>query len=349
MNCVLSFCIATYNRQEMLKELIESILACPSDKIEVVVSDNCSTDATMEMLMNIGDKRLSIYCNDENIGGAQNAYRAIRRANGMYAMYLNDREIVYTAEIPNIINFLEGNSEIVGGICYRGTNEDGDNIIILSGKNAVEAIGYRTDIHPSGSFFKTDILKEIGDQEWNGYSENAKEYVYPLDQLFGYISIKGKVCIYRFANKLYDSRLSFSGKSLKSHYDNTRDILYYGYTPEAGLKRVLNHQEHFISLYKENEFDLNILQFKHIIYNIFCVQINFIRHQYFSVINGVWRDHYQVKEKKFGRVKKIYIICDFWKKYRKKIQTNNVLNDKWIVKKEFRFVIKCIYEIIIGK
>lgn len=46
---LLSICIPTYNRSQYLKETIDSIIGqeeFKSENVEIVISDNCSTDDT---------------------------------------------------------------------------------------------------------------------------------------------------------------------------------------------------------------------------------------------------------------------------------------------------------------
>ena len=50
---LLSICIPTYNRAELLRQCLESIISESNvftDKVEVIVSNNCSTDKTEEII-----------------------------------------------------------------------------------------------------------------------------------------------------------------------------------------------------------------------------------------------------------------------------------------------------------
>lgn len=74
----ISVLIPTFNRAEMLRKAISSVLAQTNVDIEVVVSDNCSTDNTKEVVEEFsGDARLRYSCNSSNLGMVGNWRRAI--------------------------------------------------------------------------------------------------------------------------------------------------------------------------------------------------------------------------------------------------------------------------------
>jgi glycosyltransferase involved in cell wall biosynthesis len=50
-------CICTYNRAEMLRESIQSVLNQSYRDMKIVVLDNCSTDNTKELVLSFNDER----------------------------------------------------------------------------------------------------------------------------------------------------------------------------------------------------------------------------------------------------------------------------------------------------
>ena len=101
---VLSICIGTYNRKELLKQLLEEILKYPNEDIELVICDNASTDGTWAMLKEISDKRLKSYCNEKNYGADYNWLNSLWHGDGTYLMNLNDRELI---DIQALKKFVE--------------------------------------------------------------------------------------------------------------------------------------------------------------------------------------------------------------------------------------------------
>ncbi|BCU91631.1 putative glycosyltransferase [Yersinia pseudotuberculosis] len=88
-NIKISFCIPTYNRSELLSELIESIVSqCKNrNDIEICISDNASSDNTSEMIAKwkeSTDTPIVYKVNKENIGPDRNYLAAVDLASGEY-------------------------------------------------------------------------------------------------------------------------------------------------------------------------------------------------------------------------------------------------------------------------
>ncbi|UVV78072.1 glycosyltransferase [Bacteroides fragilis] len=57
----ISVCLASYNGQLFIEQQIKSILAQLSEYDELIVSDDCSTDKTLEIVETLNDKRIKIF------------------------------------------------------------------------------------------------------------------------------------------------------------------------------------------------------------------------------------------------------------------------------------------------
>jgi abequosyltransferase len=87
---LLSICIPTYNRSEILDETLGKLFSNPEfdeNKIEVIVSDNCSTDNTSEIVAKYSLVRY--YRNEENIRD-RNFSKVLGYATGSYIRLFND-------------------------------------------------------------------------------------------------------------------------------------------------------------------------------------------------------------------------------------------------------------------
>ena len=58
---MISVCMATYNGQKYIREQIDSILSQLGQEDELVISDDASTDSTLEIIGGYGDKRIKLY------------------------------------------------------------------------------------------------------------------------------------------------------------------------------------------------------------------------------------------------------------------------------------------------
>lgn len=119
---VLSIFIATYNRKEILLEKIRSLLEIKSDDFDVLVLDDMSTDGTVDALKNIDDTRIRVLQNKERNGimkdgVMQNWYRLLEMCDGQFAFHLNDRDLLDTEGIADLIAFLKNHPTVTGGLC----------------------------------------------------------------------------------------------------------------------------------------------------------------------------------------------------------------------------------------
>ena len=62
---MISVCIATYNGEKFIKEQLDSILHQLSDGDEIIISDDSSTDATLDIIKKYLDKRIVIIDNQK--------------------------------------------------------------------------------------------------------------------------------------------------------------------------------------------------------------------------------------------------------------------------------------------
>lgn len=94
---MITVCIATYNGERYIRQQIESILSQLSDNDEVVVSDDGSTDNTLQKISNIGDKRIKIVEGPHRHSPTLNFENAMQHAKGNY-IFLADQDDVW---MPN--------------------------------------------------------------------------------------------------------------------------------------------------------------------------------------------------------------------------------------------------------
>jgi glycosyltransferase involved in cell wall biosynthesis len=82
--------IPTRNRSSLLKRCLDAAFAQTYRNIEVLVSDNASTDNTLAVLDSIDDSRLRVLRNRQDIGASENFATCIREAKGDYIVLVSD-------------------------------------------------------------------------------------------------------------------------------------------------------------------------------------------------------------------------------------------------------------------
>ncbi len=91
-----SVAMATYNGERYIREQLETILVQLDKNDEIIVSDDGSTDRTLEIVKGLGDKRIKIIDGPKN-GIKQNFANAIMNSTGDF-IFLADQDDVW---MPN--------------------------------------------------------------------------------------------------------------------------------------------------------------------------------------------------------------------------------------------------------
>ena len=101
--------IPTYNRAALLREALASALAQTLREIEVVVSDNASTDDTRDVVASFDDPRLRYERLDENIGLHGNLSRALGLGTAPYVAILQDDDLMFPENVERKAAALDAN------------------------------------------------------------------------------------------------------------------------------------------------------------------------------------------------------------------------------------------------
>jgi abequosyltransferase len=102
----LSLCIPTYNRGPFIGELLDSVLAQTGHgcELEVVISDNASTDQTAEVIAAYRDRLpgLVYHRADENMGADRNFLKVVELASGDYCWLMGSDDKLEPGSIAEI-------------------------------------------------------------------------------------------------------------------------------------------------------------------------------------------------------------------------------------------------------
>ena len=90
-NPLVSIGIPTFNRADgNLRKVIERALGQTYQNVEVIVSDNCSSDRTPELVQSIEDHRLRYIRQEVNIGANNNFNFCLNQAKGEYFLLFHE-------------------------------------------------------------------------------------------------------------------------------------------------------------------------------------------------------------------------------------------------------------------
>lgn len=94
MNEKISVCIATYNGEKFICKQILSILSQLRSNDEIIISDDNSTDKTINIIKNINDDRIKLYANSGDKGYVPNFENALKKATGDI-IFLSDQDDIW--------------------------------------------------------------------------------------------------------------------------------------------------------------------------------------------------------------------------------------------------------------
>lgn len=109
---LVSICIPSYNSSDFIKESIESVLNQSYENIEVIVTDDCSKDNTVEIVKSIKDDRIRLYVNETNKGLTGNWNESVSYAKGKYIKLLCADDNILESCIEREVEAFENNSTV---------------------------------------------------------------------------------------------------------------------------------------------------------------------------------------------------------------------------------------------
>ena len=114
---LLSICIPTYNHAYALRMMLENIVSLPvfieSEEIEIVISDNASSDGTQAVAASFADKwpdRVRYFRNDTNVKD-KNYEMALARGCGSFRKLANDTLLFKEIGLRKMLSAIRENME----------------------------------------------------------------------------------------------------------------------------------------------------------------------------------------------------------------------------------------------
>lgn len=113
-NPVVTVGLPVFNGGEILYQAIESILSQEYQNIELIISDNCSTDNTKEICLKYKklDQRVKYYRLEENLGAIKNFTNVLGLSDTPYFMWASHDDLREPAFINKCLEKLEEDSSI---------------------------------------------------------------------------------------------------------------------------------------------------------------------------------------------------------------------------------------------
>ncbi len=167
----ISILIPVFNEKETIRECLNKVLNSKINnlELEVIISDNNSTDGTREILKRIDDKRVKIFFREKNNGKGANIKNALKEANGDLILF-QDADLEYSPDDYSILlaPFYKFNADVVYGSRLTRAKSTAivgfpnyiGNIILTFVTNLLFNKIF-TDIATGYKVFKKDVIKNL--------------------------------------------------------------------------------------------------------------------------------------------------------------------------------------------
>lgn len=225
-NPLVSVCIPTYNNKDYIDETLKCVLDQTHRNIEVIITDDCSTDGTVEIIRNYNDPRINIFINSTNIGLLSNFTKALSYASGKYLMLLCADDGIELDAVEKGVNVLESdeNNDIVIVNTYiKVINNQGRNLYtkkFIFGSGRISSYwGIRSNLlcgtniigEVNGSLFRKEAYEKIAEPK----VKNGNKWTVDLDLKFELFLLGNGYIIPEALGRFRISKQSTSTKELR--------------------------------------------------------------------------------------------------------------------------------------
>jgi glycosyltransferase involved in cell wall biosynthesis len=131
---VVSICIPTFNGSRTIDETLRSCLSQTFQSFEIVISDDNSTDETLNVISKFDDVRIVVLPPHESSGAANNWNRSIFAARGRFVKVMGQDDLLHPECIKTEVLTLLSNQAISPSFCFstRSIIDDSNMVLIKS-------------------------------------------------------------------------------------------------------------------------------------------------------------------------------------------------------------------------
>jgi glycosyltransferase involved in cell wall biosynthesis len=204
---MLSICIPTLNRAELLEKNLKYLLTFSKLKIEVCISNNCSSDDTQRVIDQYKSKfkKFNYITTPKTVDIMANFNLVHKLATQKYTIFCCDDDQVNETDLLKGIDLLEKDKELMGVFSgFRKYNSDNELLETLKFADTNEFYDLSNSHKLPSKFIALDL--GIHRSDINKYLVNTHENFSSIGwDLIGILLSHGKICVspYFFFNRLH--------------------------------------------------------------------------------------------------------------------------------------------------
>ena len=149
----ISVIVTTYNRKELLKETINSIINQTFKDFELIVVDNNSNYNFLSEIKSFDDERIVAFQNNNNGIIARNRNFGIMKSKGEFIAFCDDDDLWVESKLEEQISLFDSNENL--GLVYSKCS------IFNNGSNKVQRISPKGSLYNGESFNKMIFIMNV--------------------------------------------------------------------------------------------------------------------------------------------------------------------------------------------
>jgi GT2 family glycosyltransferase len=160
---LVSVCLPLFNGANYLEVALPSVLNQTYDNFELIITDDGSTDSSLEIIEKFAkkDRRIRLYKNPVKLGLFENYNEAIRKAKGRYIKPYAHDDIFEPTILEKMVNILEAEPLVALVNCARDwIDEDGKSFPSQTELDQKMAKPFKTDVLRSGREIARETFRE---------------------------------------------------------------------------------------------------------------------------------------------------------------------------------------------
>lgn len=181
-NVLFSIVVITYNSSKYIEDTLDSIYNQTYKNIELIISDDFSTDDTIEICSNWIKKNKDRFVNTKiitteiNTGIPANCNRGLLEAGGEWIKFIAGDDALFYDAIDSVVKFVRNEKKISilsSNVAYFNNTLEDENLFKirydqdklfyqLSASKQYFSLLHGNKIHALGVFIKNKLLKDLG-------------------------------------------------------------------------------------------------------------------------------------------------------------------------------------------
>lgn len=260
---LVSFALFAYNQEQYIREAVEGAFSQTYSPLEIILSDDCSTDRTFEIMEElaqayVGPHKVITRKGQSNQGLMQHIHKVVEISNGHFIVVAAGDDISLAERSARLTELMLREGSDVAASNYSKISEDGrileENLSNdYSGNYLWQVVNASPEHFASGaaaSYRRSFLLKAFG-----AIQETTRHYsIYNEDIVFAAVSVAlgfkpsnfdtGPLVLYRINSKSLSNFLSDSA-TMQGQIELVHREVFRSSSREASLRAILEIASHY--------------------------------------------------------------------------------------------------------